>query len=663
MKHSIYILILLLTTTAFGQTKDRRAELVVQGRVNEISVSPDEKIWLVTAIGNTYYTNNIDSNWHYGKPIFESTDEFGHNNPHLERISFFNKDTAIMTGYISVDEKEYIKNGYYLTKDAGKTWNLLDYGSDSWIYNVFVDKQGNAWMGGSSGDIYFSKNFGQRWEKLNSPYNSTSRMNSIFMLNSTKGISGASHNDIYTTSNNWKSYKKIKTPYDQKKYNSLMGHSYDRIEKVLIWNDFIVVNQEGHIFYTESNKINWKPFPIKVYDFELDKDSQTLFAICDSLKIFSFTSPTEFNLYSDQQLSSYPIDIKVVNGSLFIVSSNYEIYKASKQGLTRSIPYTTDKKITEPQIVKQGTKLVWGTNGNQIYIADDNNREWYRENALDFNINDFKLLNDSVAILWDGNKNNYIYSLNDHTPKLYFPETPLKTFLASPIKKIIISSGSQGCHHHIYDEICYERINDSTFETKKVSINSNKEKNLSNFKYKISNSVLTTILTNINSNPSTIPTLKDFCITDTDKQNYLIMLDNQIKNDNKNIFERKKIINKDFYFSVPSMLDTLDNSIIQKILNQIEKGWSTTSNLFTIQIINQKKDTLNIGNSYYIKTLPWNLPWKFEYKGQHFNCYNIEFSRLINSCIPDDFKGKEVFNNSRLIMEIADYLWNKEKRE
>ncbi|MCZ2356127.1 MAG: hypothetical protein LC115_05470 [Bacteroidia bacterium] len=661
MRHSIYILTLLLTTTVFGQTKDRRAELDINGRVNEISVSPDEKIWLVTAIGNIYYTDNIDSNWHYGKPIFESPDELGLGNPHLERISYFNKDTAIMTGYISVSKKEYKKNGYYLTKDAGKTWKLLDFGGDSWIYNVFVDKQGNAWMGGSSGEIFFSKDFGQHWEKLNSPYNSSSRMHSIFMLNSTTGISGALHNDIYTTSDNWKSNKKIKTPYDQKKYSTPNGYSDDRIEKILIWNNFIVVNQNGHIYYTESNNIDWQPFPIKVYDFELDNDSKTLFAISDSLKIVSLTSPTEFHLLTDKQLSSYPIDIKVVNGSLFVVSSGYEVYKVNKNGLTRSIPYTTDKKIEEPQIVKQGIKLVWGTNGNQIYLADDNKRDWYRENALDFYIRDFRLLNDSVAILWDGKKNNYLYSLSDHTPKQYFPETPLKTFLASPIKTFIINSGSQGCFHGYNDEVRYERVNDSIFKTSTASANGFREKKSSNFKNKISSSVLKTVLTDISSNPSAIPTFKDFHITDSDKKNYLTMVDNQLKSKETDYFDRKKKINKNFYYSVPAMLDTLDNSIIQSVLNQTEGGWSTTSNWFTVQIINQNNDTLNIVRSYYMKTLPWNLPWKFEYNGQHFNCYNIDFSRFINACIPDNFTDKGVFNNSRLIMEVADYLWNKEE--
>lgn len=653
---------LIFTTSVFGQSKDRRAELDIQGRVNEISVSPDEKLWLVTAIGNTYYTDNIDSNWHYGKPLFEKdTNVFSLHNPFLERISFFNKDTAIMTGYISGSKEKYEKNGYYLTKDAGKTWELLDFGGDSWIYNVFINKRGNAWMGGSSGEIYFSKDFGQHWEKLNSPYNSSSRMNSIFMLNSTTGISGALNNGIYTTANNWKSNKKIKTHYDQKKYRSSNEYSDHRIEKVLIWNNYFVVNQNGYIYYTESDNIDWKSFPIKVYDFELDNDSKNIFVISDSLKIFSFTSPTKFQPLTEKGLSSYPIDIKAVNGSLFIVSNDYQVYKISTNGMKQAIPYTTDKKIEEPRIVKQGTKIVWGINRNQIYLADNNEREWYRENALDFYINDFKLIFDSVAILWDGIKTNYIYSLSDHTPKKYFPDTPLKPFLTSPIKTFIINSGSQGCFHSYNDEVRYERINDSIFETTIASFNGYRDKKSSNFSNKISGSLLTTLLTDISSNPSAIPTFKDFCISDNDKKYYLTMVDNQIKNKKVNYFGKRKKIIKDFYYSVTSMLDTLDNSIIETILNQPEGWTSTTINWFTIQIINQNNDTLNIVRSYYVKTLPWNLPWKFEYKGQYFNCYNIDFSRFVNSCIPEDFWDKGVFNNGFLIMEVANYLRNMEK--
>ncbi|HEX8546511.1 MAG TPA: hypothetical protein VF691_06075, partial [Cytophagaceae bacterium] len=202
MKHCTIIILFFLVSTVFGQVKDRRAEVDIQGRVNEISVSPDEKIWLVTAIGKTYFTDDIDSNWHDGPPLFQSNDEDGFGGPNLERISFFNKDTAILTGYISLSKDSSRKNGYYLTKDGGKTWKLLDYGGDSWIYAIHSDKSGNAWMGGLQKELYYSNNYGQSWRTIKLNYKSSDRTYGINMSNSKSGIASSDHNEIITTEDN-----------------------------------------------------------------------------------------------------------------------------------------------------------------------------------------------------------------------------------------------------------------------------------------------------------------------------------------------------------------------------------------------------------------------------------------------------------------------------
>ncbi|HPX59702.1 MAG TPA: hypothetical protein PLL02_04645 [Bacteroidales bacterium] len=258
MKQQLIVaLILILTTPVFGQSKDRRAVLDIQGRVREISVSPNEKIWLVTALGNIYYTNHIDSNWHFGNPSVESKALFDIyslkliEKQGLNRISFFNKDTAIMTGYISANNEESKKNGYYFTKDAGKNWELMDFGGDSWIYTVYTDKQGNAWMGGLSKKIYYSNDFGQSWKTRKLPLRKSERIYSIYMIDSKNGIVGSDNSEILITTNNWKRTKRISTPFDQirGKYRKKgIRYSVEEMAKIQIWNHYIVVNQSRNVF-------------------------------------------------------------------------------------------------------------------------------------------------------------------------------------------------------------------------------------------------------------------------------------------------------------------------------------------------------------------------------------------------------------------------------
>jgi len=657
MKNASYLFALLFTTTVFGQTKDKRAALYVQGRVDEISVSPDEKIWLVTAMGNTYYTNNIDSNWHYGKPVFESTEELDPNHPNLDRISFFNKDTAIMTGYITVEKKGYTKNGFYLTQDGGANWKLLNYGGNSWIYTAYTDKQGNAWMGGESKAIYYSGDFGQHWKTLKLPFKKSDRIYGIYMIDSMRGVVSSDENEILITTNNWKTAKKISPPPYSKNYQkNIPGYNDERIPKIKIWDHYLVITRHRHVYYTDLDTINWKSLPISAYDFEIDYDANILYAITDSLKVVRFTSPTEYQLFTDKPLPGNPIDFKVVHGSLFAVSNGYQVYKVNKNALTNSLQYTTDKKIETPQIIKQGSALTWGATGNQLYVADDHQRDWYRAQALDFYVKDIMLLNDSVVILWDGIKDNYRYALNDAAPQQYILETPLETFLSSKIKKVLINSRTSGCFYGSNDEIHYKSINDTTLETIMVTKDVNREIEPQSFRNRISISALTALLKDINDHPAAVPSIQDFRITDTDKKNYLTEVDIQFHKKEAEFIEEQKKSRKPLDDAIPSKLDTLSSSVLEAILNQQEGGRSTSKNWFAIQIINQNNDTINIERFYYVKTLPWQLPWKFEYKGQHFNCYSIAFSRFIKTCISDDFKDKSVFDNRLLLIEISNYL-------
>lgn len=489
------------------------------------------------------------------------------------------------------------------------------------------------------------------------------------------GVASSDANEILITKNNWKTANYIKTPLDQKlcKEVDKQGYYDSGISKIVVWNNYIIVKQGGHFFYSDKETIDWKLFPLKIVDFELDVESQLLYVVSDSLHVFSFSDPEHFQVLNDEKLSDYPLNMKISNGTLYIISNNYNVYKVNKDEMIRTMLLTTDHSIPDPNFIVRGKKFAWGANGDpqswgvngkHLYILDYNELDWYRENVLDFDICSILLKNDSVAILWDGIRNNYIYSLKDHSLKIYNPETPLKSFLSFPVKSFAINSGSQGCFHFFNDRVTYEKVNDSIFTNSAIlSIDeyvesSTTPNDTSTFKYNPTTSTLLNLLTSINANVSVIPSLKDFQITEQDKKNYLLSVDERIKREENEYVDGKKA-NKEFYYSIIYALDTLGNDFVSEFLNQKEQCYSTTSNWFTIQIINENNDTIKISREYYVETLPWNLPWKFEYKGQRFNCYSIDFSRFIDACTPEKFMDKEIFDNRVLIMSIADYLWKK----
>lgn len=667
MKKNILILLFLFSVISFfAQEKDTRAKLEIKGRTREISVSPDGKIWLVTATGNTYYTNSIDSNWHYGNPIFwvkKKYDSF--DSPTLERISFFNENMAILTGYISKDTSIfYRKDGYYRTINGGESWELLDFGGESWIYTAFSDNAGNAWLGGSCKQFFISQDFGKTWKlkKIRPKSFSSDRIYAIYMENAKAGMIGMDYNKLLKSNNNWKTYKSIKTPLDQIKNNKKASRFHSDITKVGKWGNYIVLNQLRNTYYSDEKKFFWKRFPDKrIIDFAIDEQANLLYGLTDSLDIVLFYSPEKYDIISKNRLKDSPEDMKVVNGSLYILTKSNEIYKINSNEFIHHIPYTYESKIPKPDIVRKYKDLTWGISGKQVYLSEKDTMEWYRIDVLDFEVEDFILLNDSQAVLWDGKSKSYLYSLSDRTLKPYSRNNPINDFLNYPLKSLFINV-KYSSDPARYESIAFKSENDSILTISNSQKALFLQKSYNRFHSEVNSCELLKILTFIDSNPQYIPSLSEFQISEEDKNNYLLEVDDRYSP--KSLKERRRYKQysenaKAFYITVPQMLDTLNDNIIKIIYNQKKEFKMRYKCWFSVQLTNSNNDTLTIKQTYYLQPFSWNLPWIIEYKGHYFNCYNVDLSRFISFCIPDDFRSKKMFDNQYLIMEIADYLYRK----
>ena len=645
-------------------TRDYRAALNIVGRITEISVAPDEQIWLTTYMGGIYYTNSIDSNWHYGRldPSAEDDKEdyLSLKKPNLNRISFFNADTAIMTGFMHFfDDWKSPYDGYYRTTDGGRTWELRSFGGEGRIYEACVNSRGDAWIGTAGKKIHYSDDFGEHFKALKIPFKKSDRIYALYMADAFRGIVGSEANEILITEDNWHTARNIPTPLDQKKVEASEREDQPRVDKVLIWGPYLIAKQCGKFFYTlTTNKIDWQPFPVQIIDLSLDKGCNLLCAIDDSLRVLWFASPTEYGSPLNERLPAYPIDIKAVNGSLYMILANKMVGRANHEGLTCHIPYTTDHPIEEPWLKESGEHLIWGEEDGQLYIADKKDSCWYREAVLDFPTCGIKLLSDSVAILWDGLR-NHLYSLQNHTVKDYSYREPLRDFLAAPIKKFTISSGSRGCFHYHGNQIEFNAEDNSLFNAAVMSkVGGYQDRTDSLVDITVNGAQLVRLLEHINANPDETLEIQNFKVTEVDKKHYMERLQKRL---DMGWYDFNKIQNKDkgLYDSVPVMLDGIDKATLYDILNMGEGFTSTTSNWFEVEFVNQNNDTCRIRSSYYEDGDPWFLPWRFEYNDQHFNCYSIALSHFINNCLTADFYGREAFDNAVLLMKIGDYFCQK----
>jgi len=415
-KHIMLILTLLISNVVFAGDKDIRSRLT--SRIGRITVSPGGTIWLTTGFlyrSYIYFSKSINENWHDGRSLFEE------GVPEHGIFRFFDSNRGILVGnYNATLENNYESEGiYYRMQDGGRTWKKHEYGKGFWVHDAFVDSDGNAWIVGERGGFYYSNDYGQTWRRLNIPWKGPPGFSSIYMLNTEEGILALKYHGLYTTSDNWKTHSRIDTPLDQKKY--IKGYIFqDRVEKVRIWGNYIVVNQTGKVFFTSRSKINWKPFGVKILDFEIDRETDRLIGIDPDLRIVSFTIPQDWTLLNKDPLKRPPKYLTIHEGKVYVIDDWGRLYCITDDSFSCVTPYTPDHPMRKPDMIKEGQNYYWGASYyGELFLSGNQRKDWYRENTLDFRIHNIQIINDNSAILWDGAENHYLYSLDTHIVTAY----------------------------------------------------------------------------------------------------------------------------------------------------------------------------------------------------------------------------------------------------
>lgn len=660
----------------FGVKTDaahQRAEINLTGAHTTFALAPDGKCWLVSSSGLPYCTSDIWwEDWHCASPICpeDNLDWYNH------QLFFFSADTALLCPRYNYE------SSYYLTTDGGNTWMKKNFGIEVSITDGCVDEENRLWLINHN-TLLYTEDCGQTFHVLQMPLEDKSPPDYVFSLDMHDGgyglaaLNNFSQKQLIYTDNNWSSAHCVPFPPD--------ADPHWQIDKVLIWNNFWVIRQNHKVFYTPSDEVAWQHFPIPVVDFFPDRETGRLMAVTDSLQVVVFSSPTDYRLLCEETLPTLPVEGAVQNGCLYVWCRYRYLCKVDSTEVTPKSQFYTSELNNRPTEVYEGEEIRWGTEwkngGTYLYAADKQGSEWYQHLRLPLFSRDFQLINDSVASYWDGTR-HFTLNLINGEAKPTTLENPLQDFLTAPITEVLISSSSANYREDI---LRLTAINDSTLRVdrslqtycQRTHVRKHIPKRWYKGKYHFrpqrarqkclhyrhdaDSRTLTSILADINQRSEQMPSITEFNITADDKKRFTEMVNHSSFYEKFYYSEDPAEWHKDFaqiksfYLSVPEHIDTIGETTLQTILSEVRAG-VLEEDYYFVRITNKNGDTLCFFDSHYPFQSPWTLPWIVGYDNLHFTCYLPALSQWIAEVVPENFYGRERFDNALLLMRVANYL-------
>lgn len=308
-----------------------------------------------------------------------------HDDP--EEIIRFNKDTILVAGYLEElhsenANKTYRHNIVYKTCNSGKDWKTIKFMGDAWIYTSTHLNDGKVWMGGSDEYIHYSEDYGETWKRINKPFIPNDRISSIYMKDGQVGIAGGLSNGLAVTYDNWETTIQIPTPQDQGKFQIPNRSSKNRVENIGIFDSLILIDQNGHIYYSKLDSINWQELILPTLDFTIneDKNGICLKSVC-SWNIIVNTNLQWISKYSNSDSSIF--SLSVINQNIDLNSFFEYPIKAVE---IKSIEYIPKNDMIVSYKKKTQIAGIRKKRNNYIYYLPEN----YYNQQVNCNLSDFK---------------------------------------------------------------------------------------------------------------------------------------------------------------------------------------------------------------------------------------------------------------------------------
>lgn len=644
------------TARAFSQD-NYLARLSISGNVSELGISPAEELWVATMGGNVYYTRRIGELWHLGP--YGSLNMYNYSSGKtFERLNFFSEDTMMISGFIQEDSGEDV---VYWSGDHGQNWEKVKFGKDSWIDAAFINNNGKAWMSGSSQLIYYTEDYGKTWtsfEKIEKTGNL--RFSTIhFASDERTGMFGSFWNVLYKTMDNCKTWEKLPTPLDQKKYTRISDNDRPDIRKIRIFGDYYILNQQGRVFVTPSDSVNWVLLP-GIDDFEVT-ESGNLYCVNNDRSISLYDGNMQLIWKSEQNPTDVIRAIGVKNNKLFLLTSD-AVYKISPKEFVKSALFTDDIPIPEPYLKLQYEGETYGFDDCDILRFDSIKGLWVRHMTVEFNVSNVFLF-DNKMIISDNSLNN-LYVLQPEQMTVSDFVLPPNLFAGMNVAEIHFEKGSQGCFHSNRSVKSYAK--------KQTVYSVDKQKSSDDFLKGATNEIETgavsLLIKTIDSSRFKDVLLSDLKLTEQDITEFKKFIDKKEESIRRKGIDRLDYQdpyifpgeNTDFHFykSIADSLFKLSQEELNNVFWKSYGNWSTTRDWLSVAFVFDDGKQLIVTNfddrPNFLCT-----PWIVSFEGIKFRMNSIAFGQQIDELTNGQFFADFIRDKNYAIFMIADYLYRK----
>lgn len=656
MPHNIRFLLSILVLLVFQDLGTAQheylARLPVSGYVTELGLSPSGEIWMASKAGDIYYTKEFGDLWHLGPfgsldpMVFSSGETY-------ERINFLSEKVLIISGFIQEGGKQ---NFIYRSGDGGKSWDKIIFGKSSWIDAAYFTNDGKGWMSGSSQLIYYTEDFGKTWvEKNKIDGIANRRFNTIFFSDDQSfGLFG-SWNTIYLTGDNCETWESIETPLQQNKYERISNNVKPNVEKIRILGDYYIVNQQGKVFVTKSNDIDWIRLP-DIIDFEVSENQG--FLINSDFKVRLVDENLTPNWTSESSLSNPPKAINVIDSTLYAYAGD-EIFQISNRTVKSSPLLTDDIPIPEPYNQVDFKGSTYGFSG--VDILKLQNRRWARINEAPFTIGNASVFNGKL-IISDQKLENRV-ELNTETNGISNYDLPDKVFPQDlELKSLTIGLGSLGCFHHD-DQTRVYNLNGSD-----IKLSESDRGFLNRMPRKLELELVKEIISEANQARLDELSVDDLHLTSSVISDFKDLISKKEKEIKKNGIDRfayedpyqfpGENTDFSFYQSVADSIEFINNSVVSDVFSKGYGNWSTTQIWHQLIFDFRNGSKLIISNSDDIPNYLY-TPWVINYNGLEYKTNSFTLGRLINELTNGKFYEGYAKDPEYALFKISDFLYRK----